>query len=229
MFEANLSDPEESPVSELEASELEMLLQFTQSLNGLSYKSCENCDQRFLTDLATFNRCNACTKIANKFTHLNNMNPRPVPLVLIDLTPTEQMLIARVHPVLRVYKLKAAGGAGQYKYKGNIINVEQDIQSLATSLPLLPRDLNIILIRRAGMNCYEDFRVRRYKIQDALIWLIKNHQFYSDLTIDYDALNQLPVDGNIADSLRYLDEAEIVTEATEEDNVAENGFANVAC
>ncbi|KAI9920222.1 hypothetical protein PsorP6_015917 [Peronosclerospora sorghi] len=47
-------------------------------------------------------------------------------------------------------------------------------------------------------NDYTDFRVRRQKVQDALLWLIQNNRYYAHLRINEDNLNYLPSDGNVA-------------------------------
>ncbi len=54
-----------------------------------------------------------------------------VPDELRDLTEIEKMLIARVFPMMSIYKLRR----GQHGYHGNVINFPQDIQELATKLP----------------------------------------------------------------------------------------------
>ena len=49
------------------------------------------------------------------YTSNNNMDPGDVPFQLQDLTYIEQMLIARVHPVISLYRIKGC----QYSYSGN--------------------------------------------------------------------------------------------------------------
>ena len=55
-------------------------------------------------------------------------------LKLPKLNDVSQMLIAQVHPFMRVYRLEG-GGVG---FKGQILNVEQDISNLVREIPLLP-------------------------------------------------------------------------------------------
>ncbi|KAI3930658.1 hypothetical protein MKX01_037104, partial [Papaver californicum] len=50
------------------------------------------------------------------------MDPAEVPIELSRLTNLESLLIARVHPMISVYRVKGQ----QYKYSGNIINFLQD-------------------------------------------------------------------------------------------------------
>ena len=53
------------------------------------------------------------------------------------LTPVEEMLISAVLPIMTLYRLPH----GQYGYSGHIINLPQDVASLADKLPRTPADL----------------------------------------------------------------------------------------
>lgn len=60
------------------------------------------------------------------------MVPDEVPEELWNLIITlEQELIARPHPIAKVYRKKG----GKYAYSGHVINVAQDNATFATSLP----------------------------------------------------------------------------------------------
>jgi hypothetical protein len=78
------------------------------------------------------------------------------------------MLIAHIHSVMCVYQFKARGLFGQYLYKGQVINVEQDITDITTLLPIAPSSLGIVIIRHAGVTGYSDFCVRKQKVLRAL-------------------------------------------------------------
>ena len=106
------------------------------------------------------------------------------------------MLISAVMPIMSVYRLPL----GQYGYSGHVVNLPQDVASFVQSLPRLPSDLDIIVVRKEGANqTHRDFRVRRGVVQRALQWLVSNNKYYRALgvTIDTTALAQLPKDGNI--------------------------------
>lgn len=202
---------------------------FIDTLNTLEYVLCVNCKCLFFTKSVQNYKCASCKRSNTKFTSVNNMEPGHVPDELRDLTHVEQMLIARVNPVLRIYQLRAYGSPGQYRYSGNIINVEQDIQSLATTLPQTSSNLNILLVRRNGSNGYKDFRVRRSKVLAALQWLIYNNPFYRDVTIDTTEISNLPEDGDISQSIRFLQEGGeegggVPTSEAVEDDVTDNGL-----
>lgn len=69
------------------------------------------------------------------------MVPSPVPKELQRLTQIDEMLIARVFPIISVFTKPG----GQRAYKGHCINFPQDIQHVADSLPRYPKELPIIL------------------------------------------------------------------------------------
>ncbi len=119
-----------------------------------------------------------------------------MPGELQGLMQIEEMLISQVMPMMTLYRLPH----GQYGYRGHIINLPQDISSFATSLPRLPLELDVVLVRREGANgSHKDFRVRRSKILGALEWLQQHNMYNRDITLDQDALSQLPEDGDLAD------------------------------
>ena len=87
--------------------------------------------------------CSRCVRDKNatkKSSVDNSMIPSQVPKELQDLTQLEEMLIARVFPVISVYTKPG----GQKAYKGHCINFSQDIQELANSLPRHPNQLPVI-------------------------------------------------------------------------------------
>ena len=91
------------------------------------------------------------------------MDPGEVPDELRDLTEVEEMLIARVFPVMSVYRLRG----GQHGYRGNVINFPQDVQEFASRLPRDPSLLDVLVIRRQSVSnpeAFRDFKVRRAKV-----------------------------------------------------------------
>ena len=112
--------------------------------------------------------CSRCSRDKNgvkKFSSQNGMTPSQVPNELQGLTQLEEMLIAHVFPVLSVYTKPG----GQKAYKGHCINVSQDIQELANSLPRYPSELPVVVVSVKGKdNTYKDLTVRREKVSCAL-------------------------------------------------------------
>ena len=104
------------------------------------------------------------------------------------------MLISGVLPIMSLYRLPH----GQYAYSGHVINLPQDVASFANSLPRLPSELDIIVVRKEGAaNTHRDFRVRRGVVLHALQWLLANNRYYLNVRINVDALALLPEDGNL--------------------------------
>ena len=73
--------------------------------------------------------CTRCKqeKGIHRFSIENNMDPEAQPIDLENLTQVEEMLIARVSPILQV--THATGG--QLKYRGHTISFPQNIESVA--------------------------------------------------------------------------------------------------
>src|SRR5699024_9988505 len=115
-----------------------------------------------------------------KFTSENNMHPGDVPEALKGLSYIEQMLIAQIHPVIRLFKIQGR----QVAYKGNVINFRQNIESYTTVLPHAPSDLpSTILFCKETPSGVAQFRARADKIKNALIWLKANNHYYQRITI----------------------------------------------
>ena len=145
-------------------------------------------------------RCSRDKKNPKKFSKENMMVPTAVPMELQNLTQIEEMLIARALPIMSVF-IKPGG---QRAYSGHCINFPQDIRQLASTLPHYPKDLSIIVVRMKGKeNTFKDVRVRKQKVQDALVWLIKNNPQYKQVVINQQSLNSLPDDG-IPDSINSV-------------------------
>ena len=94
------------------------------------------------------------------------------------------MLISAVMPIMSVYRLPQ----GQYGYSGHVVNLPQDVASFAQSLPRLPSNPDVIIVRKEGANqSHRDFRVRRGVVHRALQWLVTHNQYYRALGVTIDA------------------------------------------
>ena len=81
------------------------------------------------------------------------------------LTQVEEMLISAVFPIITLNRLPH----GQYGYSGHVVNLPQDVASFANSLPHLPNDLDVIVIRKEGAaQTHRDFHVHRSRALSAL-------------------------------------------------------------
>lgn len=113
---------------------------------------------------------------------------------LQGLTQVEEMLISIVLPILSVYRLLH----GQYGYSGHVINLPQDTASFVNSLPRLPAELDVLMVRKEGAaQSHYDFRVRKSVVLRAIQWLVQNNTYYQHITINTEALALLPEDGDL--------------------------------
>merc|ERR1719221_2091740 len=124
------------------------------------------------------------------------MDPKlhQLPNYLLELNDIEELFISRIHVVMKVYRLEKENAG----YKGNMLNVEQDLQTALNKLPLLPSELPVFVVRKSNPSCsnrYKDFRIRRDNILKWLIFFKSNNPHYYDIFIDYKALQNLPSDG----------------------------------
>ena len=104
----------------------------------LSGNSCKSCGNSSVGSL-----CSHCQKICF---HVKNNEVSSS----ILLTQVEKM------PIMSVYRLPQ----GQYGYNWHVVNLPQDVASFVQSLPHLPSELDVIVVRKEGANqSHRDFRV----------------------------------------------------------------------
>ena len=93
--------------------------------------------------------------------------------------------------MMSVYRLPH----GQYGYSGHIINLPQDVSTFVNSLPRLPSDLDIIIVRKEdSVHTHRDFLVRRLKVLTAIQWLITNNIYFTNITVNSNNVSALPED-----------------------------------
>ena len=137
------------------------------------------------------------------------MIPGAVPIELQGLTQTEEMLIARALPIMRVY-VKPHGQRG---YSGHCINLPQHIEELESVLPRYARDLSVIVVNMKGRdNTFKDVKVRREKVYNAFLWLVRNNPHYRNVTINQHALESLPINGIPSDITTVESDSNILSE-----------------
>ena len=113
----------------------------------------------------------------------------------------DEMLIAAVIPIMSMYRLPH----GQYGYSGHVINLPQDVLSFAATLPRLPSQVDIVVVRKdSGNQSHRDFHVRRSVMPCALQWLITNDRYYraNQIRINPDIL-QLLEDSDVINALAH--------------------------
>src|ERR1700728_5109228 len=124
-------------------------------------------------------------------------------------TQMEEMLISPVHALIQLWQIRG----GQYKYTGHTCNFPRDNVVFHSTVPLLPEECDIIIMRRAGDNTgsneavHQDFRVRRGAIQAWLQYLEVHHPTFQSrqVTVDYQRINQPPENGLVHNQLRNIE------------------------
>jgi hypothetical protein len=204
----------EPPLSE---EEWQMLRSFHKELYKDIMEECDMCKEKWFNMGIREGICGKCRRRDKKkaddepalFSKENFMDPGTVPEHLPKLTNVEEQLIARVHVHIEVRQICGQ----QYKYTGHIVNFLRNVGKVYKKLPLLSRDLDIVLLRPSGSSIdprlqrqfERNFRVRRRAIRDWLEWLRRNHSGYRDIEVDNDVLSELPEDGTIIDSIKIVD------------------------
>ena len=179
----------------------------------LQHRQCSVCKETWPTkqnlskDPARYvcHRCTRDKKSPKVYSAENDMDPGIVPPQLQGLTQIEEMLIARVCPIMSVYRKHG----GQRGYRGHVLNLPQDIQSFLNSLPSRASDLPVLVLRRHGVeNTHRDFIVRQHRVLQAVLWLTTNNPYFKDLEIDREAINCLP-ENSIPNGLRFVLDTEV--------------------
>ena len=131
--------------------------------------------------------------------------------------------MSSIMPVMSIYKLPH----GQYGYSGHVINFPQDVKSFATTLPRLPSEIDILVIRREREQTHHDFHVRRRVVEEALTWLLANNIYYRKIgvSLDQDALACLPEDDNLFD-LPSIQPVQSQGEVTSNDTTTEEHYSS---
>jgi len=123
------------------------------------------------------------------------MDPGAVPEALQDFTTVEQMLIARVAPVMSVMWLPEYRG-GQWRFKGHVVCFPRDIQPVVSVLPRVSVDVLVLRSQQsANADAVREFRVRRQRVHDALLRLMEHNRFYGGISVLVENLEKLPDDG----------------------------------
>ena len=136
------------------------------------------------------NKCTADRSPCKLFSSENNMTVRPLPCAaFIGLTMAEMLCIS---PILCTVQVVQCKGYGQYSARGHIVNLEQDIESIVSSLPRLKLPLIYLVKRDTRREAV--LRVRRGVVAECLLFLKQNNPYFRDINIDSDALRQLPSD-----------------------------------
>jgi hypothetical protein len=156
--------------------------------------------------------CKRCRK-DSKFTAANNMDPGPGPPAhLPKLTSMEEIMIAPIQVFMQVWQIRGM----QYTYSGHVCNFARDVGTMATKLPLLPEECDVVILRRRATGDapdelpYEDFRVRAPAVRAWLEYLKVHHPTFRThrVEVDEERLQQLPENALVHDRVRSIEEEE---------------------
>ncbi|KAH5706128.1 hypothetical protein HBI81_243950 [Parastagonospora nodorum] len=191
-------------------------------------ETCTRCDERwFKIGLNADNVCTARVKVDRDldqdepymFTNYNLMDPGLVPgeAVLPKLSQIEEMLISRVHCFVEVRQIRGQ----QYKYRGHVVNFLNNTAKVYNTLPLLPEDLDVIIIRpknwssdqRMVNQSRKDFRVRKGTIKKWLTFLRANHPAYHPTLL---AISDESLEAFDEDAFVSIDDDMVIHEIDEE-------------
>ncbi|KAJ3454665.1 hypothetical protein MRS44_013265 [Fusarium solani] len=125
------------------------------------------------------------------FSAANNLDFGEVPGNLPSLTMVEEMLIARVHVHVKVLQVRGS----QYKYRGHVVHFLRNVGRLFEELPVLPEELDIVLLRPPNMEGDPHFQ------QQFARDFRRHHPGYRDIVVRQDRLQRLPLDGSIVASV----------------------------
>ena len=134
------------------------------------------------------------------------------------------MLASAIMPVMSIYKLPH----GQYGYSGSVINFPQDVKSFGTTLPRLPSEIDILVVRMEKEQTHRDFHVMRRVVEEALTWLLANNIYYRKIgvSLDQDALACLPEDGDLSDLPSIQPSVHSQGEVTSNDTTGEEQYSS---
>lgn len=105
----------------------------------------------------------------------DNMDSGEQPDVLKNLSLIEQILISPVKPLITLFRLSRDG---QYGFRGQVINFNQNLDQFVNQLLRTLESLSdIIVVRREVENydSFSEFCVRKNVVSRALNWLMENN------------------------------------------------------
>ncbi|CAE6994931.1 hypothetical protein PTTW11_00008 [Pyrenophora teres f. teres] len=132
-----------------------LLNNFHEQLDKEKMETCARCDEKwFHIGLNDDRVCTSCINADKEldedmlflYSGANDIDSGQAAAGLEPLTQIEEMLIARVHCFVEVRQVRGV----QYKYKGHVVNFLTNTPKVYNRLPLLPEDLDVILIRPAN-------------------------------------------------------------------------------
>ena len=132
---------------------------FASKMNMFKMFWCKTCKERSIGKKQCKSipgECTDCEKSRKQnggitmLSSANDQDPYPkgirLPPGLVMPTQIEEMLLGRIFPIMRVFRL----GNGEIGYKGSVLNVEQDASPIWTRLPVRPNQYPFLFIMVFG-------------------------------------------------------------------------------
>jgi hypothetical protein len=179
-------------------------------------ETCSRCKARWFSMDLKDQVCHACflrdkgSKTPFLMSAENRMDPGELPAYLPALTQVEEMIIARSHVQIMVFRYRGH----QYHYSGHCVSFMQNTVKTVDMLPNLPSKLDVIVLRpsdrvvqtdlRYQRQFRTDFRVRKGRVITWLQFLKAHNPDYQHVTISPDRINVLPVDGDVSTSFTAI-------------------------
>lgn len=179
------------------------------------------CSKALSADGQSLNVCNDCYASLLKgrkpaLSLANDMWVGDVPYQLRNLHIAERLMIAKGFPSAYVVKLypkkkgSAKWGTESQFYsgmRGNVTTYKMDPVQMASLIcdnvlphrsSVLPAIIGVTFVGPKGFPLHGlpgMFRIRRWRIREALVWLKTNNPLFSDIVISEERLAELPEDG----------------------------------
>ena len=85
------------------------------------------------------------------------------------------------------------------KYHGHVIHFLRDVDKIYGELPLLPKDLDVVILRPPGTQTIRFTGVSASGDEIWLEFLSRNYPGYRDFVLNRENLSQLPEDDSVFD------------------------------
>lgn len=138
----------------------------------------------------------------------NRMDPSRIDYTLNKPTIVEEMLIARVYIQVECFQIRGQ----QQSYCRHVVSFLKDMIQVYNKLPLIPTDLNIVVLKLAEadntntadryarqLQFTREFTIRKDVVLTQLRFLKANYPGYRDVSIDYKI--DLPDNANIIEQV----------------------------
>ncbi|KAM4064532.1 PIF1-like helicase [Hirsutella rhossiliensis] len=197
-----------------------LVREFYTALNDDKMHSCIRCQERWF-DMKR-NSLKICSRCISRDRKKGPNEP-------YFFSAANNLDFGKVHVHVKVLQVRGA----QYKYRGHVVHFLRNVGRLFEELPVLPEELDVVLLRPPNMEgsprfrqqFARDLRVRRSCLLAWLHYLQRHHRGYRDIVVSQNRLHRLPLDGNIVDSIASqvadIPDGEVpkgpVEEAVEED------------